>query len=387
MTASCGAKPIAIMWESFGPYHHDRLRAVAEAGIPVVAIQLYGRSTVYHWEISAAPSYPVVTLARSKEEAPTWRQVLQLVRAVRESGAGDCYFCHYDYARVFLASTWLRLRGHRVFTMLASKYDDYPRKAWREKAKRVLMRPYAGAIVAGRRSRDYIAGLGVDRARTVIGYDTLDIARMATQGQPSAGSPAFADRPFLIVARLEPKKNVSNSLHAFARYAREQQDGRRLKIIGEGPLRAPLEALASELGVAGLVDFEGLQESARVSEAMRGSLALLLPSISEQFGLVVNEAFANSLPTIISSQCGAVDVLLDDGENGIVIDARSIDQLHAAMTRIGTDEALWRRMSAAALASAPRGDVRRFVEAVRTLSGIAAAPSIVPDPVCRRSAA
>ena len=369
MTANPGAKPVAIMWENFGPYHHDRIRARPEAGIPVVAIQLYGRSIIYDWEDSAAPPYPQVTLARAEGDLSMLGLVRALVRAVRESGAGDCYFCHYENPAVFLASIWLRMRGHRVYTMLSSKYDDYPRVAWREIAKRVMMLPYLGAIVAGDRSRDYVAGLGIDRDKAMIGYDTLDIARMASQGEPLTSEPAFVDRPFLIVARLVPKKNVPNSLRAFARYSREQQDGRRMEILGDGPLRQELEALAGELGVAQLVDFRGHQDSARVSEAMRRSLALLLPSTSEQFGLVVNEAFANGLPAVISSQCGATDVLLDDGENGIVIDAQSEDQLHAAMTRIGTDEAQWRRMSAAARASAPRGDVRMFVEAVNGLGG------------------
>ena len=372
MTAKSGAKPIAIMWENFGPYHHDRTRALPEAGVPAVAIQLFGRSAIYDWEDSDETPYRMVTLARTEEELSTLGLARALVRAVRENGVGDCYFCHYEYPAVFIASVWLRLKGHRVFTMISSKYDDYPRVAWREKAKRLLMLPYLGAIVAGERSRDYVASLGIPHDRAMIGYDTLDIARLALQGAPLTAEPAFVDRPFLIVARLIPKKNVPNSLRAFARYAREQHDGRRMEILGDGPLRQQLEALADELGIAGLVDFKGHQDSARVSEAMRRSLALLLPSTSEQFGLVVNEAFANGLPAIISSQCGAVDVLLDDGENGIVIDALSEDQLHDAMTTIGTDEALWHRMSAAARAAAPRGDVRKFVDAVKVLSGGAA---------------
>lgn len=371
MTAKFGARPIAIMWENFGPYHHDRVRALPAAGIPVVAIQLFGRSMIYDWEESAATPYPMITIANSGEDISTLALARKLVNAVRESGARDCYFCHYEYPAVFLAAAWLRLTGHRVFLMISSKYDDYPRVAWREKAKSLLMLPYRGGIVGSERSRDYVASLGIDRDKALIGYDSLDIARMASQGEPLKEEPAFADRPFLIVARLIPKKNVPNSLRAFARYSREQQDGRRLEILGDGPLRQELEALAAALGIAGLVDFRGHVDSVRVSEAMRQSLALLLPSTSEQFGLVVNEAFANALPAIISSQCGATDVLLDDGENGIVIDAHSEDQLHAAMTRIGTDEGLWRRMSAAARASAPRGDVVMFVEAVKALGSAA----------------
>ena len=64
MKSDTGARPIAIMWHNFGPYHHDRLRAVAEAGIPIVAIQMFDRAISYDWEDSAAPAYPVVTLAK-----------------------------------------------------------------------------------------------------------------------------------------------------------------------------------------------------------------------------------------------------------------------------------------------------------------------------------
>jgi len=362
-------KPIAIMWENFGPYHHDRVRALSDAGIPVVAIQLFGRSGTYKWDESDTPAYPMKTLADSPGDLSILSLARKLVGAVRESGAGDCYFCHYEYPAVFLAAAWLRLRGHRVYTMVASKYDDYARVAWREKAKRLMMLPYLGAVVGSERSRDYLASLGIGHDKTLTGYDTLDTGRLASQGDAPAREPEFADRPFLIVARLIPKKNVPNSLRAFARYSREQNDNRRLEILGYGPLREELEALARELGIAGLVDFRGQVDSVQVSEAMRNSLALLLPSTSEQFGLVVNEAFANSLPAIISRQCGAADVLLDDGKNGFAIDALSEDELHAAMTRIGTDEALWRRMSVAARKTAPRGDVAKFVEAVEALSG------------------
>ena len=370
MKADSGATPVAIMWESFGPYHHDRIRALVEAGIGVVAIQLFSRSGIYDWERSGDAPYPLLTLAPDEASISTLLLAARLVGAVRRSGARSCFLCHYQRLDVFLAAVWLRLSGRRVFTMIDSKFDDYPRFALRERIKKVFLWPYHGALAGSMRSRDYLASLGIGRDKTRLGYDMIDIARVASQGEPLAAEPAFVDRPFLIVARLVPKKNVPGSLRAFARYAQEQRDGRRLEILGDGPLRHELEGLAADLGIAGLVDFRGQVDSAAVSEAMRRSLALLLPSTSEQFGLVVNEALANSLPVIVSRQCGAVDELLDDGVNGLAIDALADDQLHAAMTRIGTDEALWRRMAAAAGASAPRGDVRNFVAAVSDLAGL-----------------
>jgi glycosyltransferase involved in cell wall biosynthesis len=361
------AMPIAVMWEHFGPYHHDRIRALVEADIPVVAIQLFGRSATYSWQDAAPPSYPLLTLAESEQGISTIALARKLVRAVRESGVGDCFFCHYEYPAVLIASARLRLAGHRVFTMLDSKYDDYPRRASRERVKRAFLLPYRGALAGSERSRDYLSGLGIGRERTCTGFDTVDIARLARQGRPARDIP-FAERAFLIVARLVPKKNVAGSLRAFARYRREHPGKRRLEILGDGPLRSKLEALAAQLGIADWVDFRGNVSSEQVSETMRRSLALLLPSTSEQFGLVVNEAFANALPAIVSHNCGAVDILVRDGRNGFVIDPRSEDELVEAMKQIGSDETAWHRLSAQALTDAPLGDVRHFVEGVRALT-------------------
>ena len=107
--------------------------------------------------------------------------------------------------------------------MIDSKYDDYPRVAWRERLKRLFLLPYSGALAGSERTRDYLAGLGIGYERTCTGYDTVDIARLAPPREAPTDQPAFGERPFLIVARLIPKKNIANSLRAFARYQREQR--------------------------------------------------------------------------------------------------------------------------------------------------------------------
>lgn len=369
MVAGSTKPDIAVMWENFGPYHHDRARALARAGYKVHAIELFAASTDYDWERGEIDAYPITTLAACEGAVSGTALALRLYRAVRATGARACLLCHYEKPAVLLAATFLAARGVRVFTMVASKGDDYARRRWRERLKRWWLKPYAGAIAGSERSRDYLASLGLPKGRTVTGYDSVDIARLAAQGE-GAPEPQFAERPFLIVARLVPKKNVTHTLAAFARFLCESGLPRRLEIIGDGPLRAALEAEAQGLGIAGSVRFHGHRSSAEVSRAMRGALALLLPSLSEQFGLVVNEAQANGLPAIVSDNAGAVDLLIDDGVNGIVIDPRDEDGLVAAMHSVSASESGWQAMRKAALRSAPRGDVQRFVDGLQTLLAV-----------------
>ncbi len=60
---------------------------------------------------------------------------------------------------------------------------------------------------------------------------------------------------------------------------------------------------------------------------------MVLPSHSEPWGLVVNEALAHGCPTVVSENCGCVPELVLEGETGFAVPARSVDALQAGMTR------------------------------------------------------
>lgn len=360
------SRPIVFVWENLGPSHHDRLRAMHRAGHPVVAIQLFGKSLVYDWEGAEEPPYPVVTLAQNADALGTLALAYRLVRAIRKSGARDVFMCHYEFPSVLLAALALKLSGCRVFTMLDSKFDDYPRH-WRiTPLKALALKPYDGAMIASERSCAYVTYLGIRADRTAPGYDTLDLERLRGQsGGQSA--PPFSERPFLAVARLIPLKNLPTAISAFARYRTEHGGKRRFTIVGSGPQEAELRQQADALGVADAIDFAGAQPSAQVTRAMAGAFALILPSFQETFGFVVLEAMAMGLPAIVSRRAGATDELVDNLVNGFLIDPRDEQQLLAAMLLLDRDEALYRRMAQAALEASERGDAREFVRGAEKL--------------------
>lgn len=95
---------------------------------------------------------------------------------------------------------------------------------------------------------------------------------------------------------------------------------------------------------------------------------LILPSLEEQFGLVVLEAMALGLPAIVSNRAGAVDLLVDNLVNGIEVDPLSRAGLVAAMAEIARDEARWERFSLAAREASERGSAAHFAAAVARLA-------------------
>jgi glycosyltransferase involved in cell wall biosynthesis len=135
-------------------------------------------------------------------------------------------------------------------------------------------------------------------------------------------------------------------------------------LIGSGALEDQLRRQAEELRIAHLCDWPGFLDAPDVVATLARSLALLLVSEEEQWGLVVNEALAVGLPVIVSAQIGAREALVRNLENGFVVEPGSIDGLTEAMLAIAENEASWNAFSAAALARAWLGDVQRFAVAV-----------------------
>jgi glycosyltransferase involved in cell wall biosynthesis len=130
---------------------------------------------------------------------------------------------------------------------------------------------------------------------------------------------------------------------------------------------APIEAYGSVSVPAALREeaarhmrFRGAVEPARLFAAMRSADALLLPSLSDGWGMVVSEALAHGLPVITTTAVGAA-CLVQDGYNGRLLPPGDAEALRAVLAWAGREPGALRAMRGAALASASRSwaDYRR----------------------------
>jgi 1,2-diacylglycerol 3-alpha-glucosyltransferase len=123
---------------------------------------------------------------------------------------------------------------------------------------------------------------------------------------------AGADHVLLLyVGRLAREKNVELLLRALAA-ARSSR--LRLAIVGDGPSRADLAALASQLGVAGSTRFVGVMPREKLPDIYASADAFLMPSTTETQGLVQAEAMAAGLPLIVADTPQNRDVVGECGE-------------------------------------------------------------------------
>ena len=374
------ARRIGFVWDNFGPLHVDRCNAVAAGDkAEVFGYELFATSAQYDWVQPVAESFTKRTLFAdgdwAKRSAP--RIAAALVDAILSDRCEAVFLAHYDQPAILLAAIRLRLRGVAAFTMGCSKYDDAPRKAWREWMKRQFHRPYLGGIGSPDRSMAYMRRLGLPADRVKPGYNTVDQARIRRLAEPcDGGDLPFSERPFLAVARLIPEKNFPGLFRAYRTYLDrtyldQGAEPRRLCIAGSGPLEGTLKALALELGIADRIDWLGFVQTERVASLMRDSLCLVLPSVSETFGNVVPEALALDLPVLASTQCGAVDRLVRSGASGFTFAPGDDAALAEWLERVGNDEKLWGDLRRGARELAPMGDASVFAQSVFELVGLA----------------
>lgn len=367
---------LVFVWENFGPLHVDRCEAVARkfsTKAEVIGIELASKSAVYKWIPEEGSNFKKITLihGRTIEEFPLHERLIKTWRACLSLGPkAQFFFCNYEHLATLITATMLRLLGRRVYAMGCSKFDDYPRNLTRETIKRIFYLPYCGGIASGIRSRDYMRFLGIRQDKIKTEYNAVSLNRIRTlAGAPPApeGTP-FRQRHFTIVARFVPKKNLAMAVDAYAIYARQTINPRPLFLCGDGPLEGELRQKVHALGIEDLVHFQGFIQTAEICRMFATTLALLLPSIEEQFGNVVPEAQAMGLPVILSDNCGARDMLVRSGVNGFVIEPDNPTGMAFFMKLLSEDEALWKQMSYAALEFGKRGDAERFAEAVEALA-------------------
>jgi phosphatidylinositol alpha-1,6-mannosyltransferase len=149
---------------------------------------------------------------------------------------------------------------------------------------------------------------------------------------------------FVTVCRLVQKKGVDMALRAFHGVAARYPDCRFL-IVGSGDYEQTLKAMVTELGIAHLVRFAGeVAEDELAAHYCLGDVFVmpnrrLANGDTEGFGLVFLEANACGLPVIAGRDGGSPDAV-KNGQNGLVVDGASVDEIEKAMLRLRSDAEL-----------------------------------------------
>jgi glycosyltransferase involved in cell wall biosynthesis len=216
------------------------------------------------------------------------------------------------------------------YTFTAHGHDIY-RRAPEDFAARAAR---AGAVVTvSEANARWIADrFGVPRARLHVIPSGVDTGRFTPNGGP-------ASPPLIVcVARLAPVKNLALLLAACASLRDRGVDFHAV-IVGEGRMRAELEATIARLALASHVRLVGAATQEGVLSHLRRAAAVALTSDSEGLPVSLMEAGACGVPAVATA-VGGVPELIEDGVTGLLAKPGDPQSVAAALERVICDRAL-----------------------------------------------
>jgi glycosyltransferase involved in cell wall biosynthesis len=341
---------IALVYEGVYPYSvgggeklfHDLARDLgARHEVCVIGLKLWDGPEV----VEVSPSVHVYGICVPDKahtlQAGESRGVLQALRfawavfwALRRLGPFDVVDCmsipyfpllatglHRRISRTALVSTWLECWGREHWReYLGSRLKANIAYAVEQIAMGlphhiVAISPHTAEALTRR-------GVGASRLTTITPWiDGPAIASIPADGKPC---------DVLFVGRLIKSKGVDLLIEAVS-LARASLPGLRCRIVGDGPERAPLEALVQRKGLTEIVMLEGFVERHEdVVAAMKSARLLVLPSRREGFGIVVIEAAAaGAIPITIDSPNNAARDLVRESGCGMVCEDSPESLAHA----------------------------------------------------------
>ena len=271
------------------------------------------------------------------------------------------------------ATTFGRMAGgmKRIPTIL-HEHANLTTTPWFQKIADAALAPLTDiAIAVSQSTADFVINarrVPPEKVKVVyLGVPLEEFSRPRDAAEIASARAELGIRPgeFAIgtVTRLHDSKGNSYLVDA-ARRVLDQRPHTRFFVVGEGPLREPLEQQARQLGLGDRFVFHGFAKDVpRVVSAFDVSV---FPSLWEGTPLTVFEALAMGKAIVATDADGLLDVLTDD-RDALIVPKRNAEALAAGLVRMMDDEAVRVRLSGSARATGQQYDIAAFVRKMEQL--------------------
>jgi glycosyltransferase involved in cell wall biosynthesis len=312
-----------------------------------------GFATSFAWDLPLLDGYP-------NEVVPSRRMPAFLGRIRDRWGPGDRWpidllsrlrVGHWDALLVHgyvSGAAWaggITAKRLGIPIILRGESHDFGRRnslrhvAWR-RFLRVVLRRVDAFLAVGTRNLDLLCALGVPRPKIQVAYYAVDneFFRRAIDSSPGKSARLRqgwgvgpADVVVGFVGKLAGYKAPDLLLRAVAQL-RQRGKGVHVVIVGSGSLDGELRTLQASLGLTD-VHWIGFVNQGEMPFYYHAMDVLVLPSIFEAWGLVLNEAMACGVPCIASDVVGAVPDLIEGRGTGLTFPAGDVAKLTGCLDR------------------------------------------------------
>jgi glycosyltransferase involved in cell wall biosynthesis len=331
---------LGVLWAQYGPYHLARVGALQrlhEAG-RVYALEIGSRTSDYAWNRATVGLQLHTLCENSVAERVSFSRVFFQARRKLSALRIDVCFLPSYYPKQSLAAL-LAAKSLGIKTVMMNETHAGTARSTGVAAgiKRRLIGLFDAALVGGAPQKRYFASMGFPEDKIFTGYDAVDndfFARRAGEVRGRAAEVrARYDLPehyFLSLGRFVAKKNLAALILAYRAFLDLNPDCQtHLVMVGSGEEDSTLRGLCSRLNLpiydhappsvqtSGRrtpgVHFYGFRQIDENPVFYALAKAFVLPSLYEEWGLVVNEAMASGLPVVVSETAGCVEDLLEPG--------------------------------------------------------------------------
>jgi glycosyltransferase involved in cell wall biosynthesis len=303
--------------------------------------------TLRHWPEDESPEVPGVevvvvgpqprlyTASGRRRIGPALRFGWGVLRHLTRAGSryDVVHTASFPYFSLLAAAQARRRHG---FRLVVDWFEVWSEEYWRE-----YLGPVQGRIGAAVQRRC------IRVRQHAFSFSRVFARRLQEQGLrgeltvlggiyagPSGVSPEPAEPVVVFAGRHIPEKQAGALVPAIAE-ARAREPELRGQIFGDGPMRPEVLRLIDEYGLDDSVEAPGFVSEDRLRAALSRALCLALPSKREGYGLVVVEAAALGVPSVVvRGPDNAATELVEEGVNGAVADSVERTELAAAILRV-----------------------------------------------------
>jgi glycosyltransferase involved in cell wall biosynthesis len=267
------------------------------------------------------------------EEISLKERLIAMLKAVRKFKPDVVNLTGYYDVASWIILFYCKLLGIKTILSNESTLGDHIREGIKEKFKSFIIRQFDGYFNFGTRSAEYLITLGAKPEQLLVQRNCVDNKRLKELFDNAKRLVISKEqKSFIFIGRLIPFKNLPSFMEALEEVNAQVANPWGLIILGEGEQKTELQHKST--GLSYPVTFINGVSWEEIPSHLAQADALALPSYSEPWGLVVNEAMACGMPVLVSEKCGCAIDLVKEGLNGFTFNPTNKEDIKQVLLKI-----------------------------------------------------
>ena len=345
----CKDLKLLFLANTLSPYRLAFYNTLAQKHFPFKVVLLAGSEKSREWNLlkdkgqikfkySLLPGFQLFFIKKDWPLNFNWG----LLKQILNSQAKFLVLTGYESPSYWLALLYAKILKKKIVfwngsTLESGRSNNFLVNALR----RVFIKNSDAYLAYGTQAKDFLIHYGAKPQKIVISCNTVDIDYFARQSSILASKKdelkkekKFPAKLILFSALLIPRKNLDVLLKVFKEIVK---DDIGLVVLGHGPLKNKYIEWCRKNNLKN-VFFEGHRPTEDLPKYYAIADILVMPSLKEVWGLVVNEAMACGLPVLCSNKAGVAKDLVKDSVNGYTFAPEDIDDLKSKLTMLLRNE-------------------------------------------------